>query len=83
MPTIHDIISNPTRTGYPVFVVDDGGIYNVIPASDFDEKGRYIPNKSYTDEDFDVVMTFRNADPERAMADAFEYCDELNEEAEQ
>ena len=55
------------------YLVDDGGIYNVIPSSSFDEKGRYIENPQYRIDDFDIVRTFMN------MKKAFDMCDDLND----
>ena len=75
MATIKDF-SQRTNFSSLVFVVDDGGIYNVIPASDFNEKGRYLPNLSYSWDEFEVETTFTNMDA------AFRVCERLNEEME-
>lgn len=56
------------------YVVDDGGTYNVLSSDMFDEKGRYIENKNYTIEDFDIVKTT----PNEQMA--WNYADKMNRE---
>ena len=51
------------KKGYFVAAEDDG-VYNIFSYDDFDSKGRYIPNKDYAIEDFDIVYecsTFQQA----------------------
>ena len=43
---------------------EDEGIFNIFSYDDFDSKGRYIQNKDYALEDFDIVYqceTFQQA----------------------
>lgn len=56
------------------YIVDDGGIYNVISSEDFNSKGRYIHDLSYGIEDFDIVKKTTNFDY------AWKICDKLNGE---
>ena len=56
------------------YVVDDGGAYNVLSSDMFDANGRYIENKSYTIDDFDIIKTTNNEEI------AWKYADKLNRE---
>lgn len=54
------------------YVVDDGGVYNVISSDMFDSKGRYIENKAMMFNDLDIVAGFTS------MEEAFDYAEKLN-----
>lgn len=56
------------------YVVDEGGIYNIITSEDFDEEGRYIPDKASMLEDFEIVEKFQS------FKQAYEYCNEINKQ---
>ncbi len=59
------------------YVVDDGGVYNVFTSDMFDAQGRYIENKSYTIDDFDIIKTTNSEEQ------AWRLADKLNREAEE
>lgn len=42
------------------YVVDDGGTYNVLSSDMFDANGKYIENRNYSIEDFDIIKTTSN-----------------------
>lgn len=44
------------------YVVDDGGVYNVLSSDDFDEDGRYTVNPEYSLDDFDIIVKYTMAD---------------------
>lgn len=44
------------------YVVDDGGVYNVVSSDDFDEDGRYTVNPEYSLDDFDIIAKYITAD---------------------
>lgn len=56
------------------YVVDEGGIYNVITSDDFGDDGKYIPNRFCTLEDFEIIEKFTS------FKSACEFCKELNKE---
>lgn len=58
------------RTIY--YLVDDGGVYNVISSDDFDSKVRYINNPSYTIDDFEIIGRYQYFDA------ACKDCDRMN-----
>lgn len=58
------------------YVVDDGGVYNVLSSDDFDKDGRYIVNPEYSLDDFDVIAKYTTAD---AAWDEAEHLNRLSE----
>jgi len=59
------------------YIVDDGGVYNVFSSDMFDAQGRYIENKNYTIDDFDIIKTTNSEEQ------AWKIVDKLNREAEE
>lgn len=44
------------------YVVDDGGMYNVLSSKDFNEDGQYMVNPEYSLDDFDIIAKYTTAD---------------------
>lgn len=43
------------------YVVDDGGVYNVLYSEDFNEDGQYMVNPEYSLDDFDIIAKYTTA----------------------
>lgn len=56
------------------YVIDEGGTYNIITSADFDDNGRYIPDKASSLEDFEIIERFTN------FKRACEFCNEINKQ---
>ena len=59
------------------YVVDDGGVFNVLSSDMFDNNGRYIEDKRYTIDDFDIVKTTNSEEF------AWKYAETMNREYEE
>lgn len=44
------------------YVVDEGGMYNVLSSKDFNEDGQYTVNPEYSLDDFDIIAKYTTAD---------------------
>lgn len=55
------------------YVVDDGGLFNVLSSDMFDSQGRYYEDTSINFRDLDIVARYYDMDK------AFEHAEQLNE----
>lgn len=55
------------------YVVDDGGVFNVLSSDMFDSLGRYYEDSSINFSDLDIVARYTDMDK------AFEHAERLNE----
>ena len=68
----NNIVMGHSKITY--YVVDEGGIFNVITSLDFDDSGKYIPNKSCSLSDFEIIEEFTS------LKRASEFCKDKNKE---
>lgn len=54
------------------YVVDDGGVFNVLSSDMFDSLGRYYEDSSINFSDLDIVARYTDMDK------AFEHAEQLN-----